>query len=119
MDAHLGVSIACMCEFVENFRVDHCPARLQAMLAEKIGSIEFEGTIHVAEINAKNHPHDDLPTPGIELTHPGILAVNAIPQHRIVFFDQGEEASQILNIKLSIRVHKKSHIFGSRRETAN
>src|SRR2546425_12127654 len=110
-DADLSVGISCAGELVEYLCINHGPARLQFVIAEKAGRIEFESTIDIAHVDTENHADQYFPTPGIDLTHPGILAINTIPQHGIVCSNQWEEALKVMDIKLSIRIHKKSQIF--------
>ena len=78
---------------------------------EKAGRIEFEGAINISYIDSENHTDQYFPTPGIDLTHPRILAINTIPQHGIIFFNQREEALKVVDIKLSISIHEKDQIF--------
>src|SRR5258708_19341885 len=84
--AKLCVGITGSRELIENLCINHGPASLKFILMKKIGRIELEGTIHVTYIDAEDHAYQDFPTPGIYLTHPGILAMNTVPHHSIVFF---------------------------------
>src|SRR5690242_1253513 len=111
---NLRIAIASSGEFIENLGVDHRSTCLQAMLAEKITAIELEGTIHIAHIDPKDHAHQNLPAPGIEFPHPGILTIETVAQHRIILLHQGKETFEVVDIKLPVGVHEKYQVFGRR-----
>jgi hypothetical protein len=92
----------------EQLGVDHRSVCFKRMALEKIGAQELERAVDIA--HAQDQPDNELPTPGIELAHPGILALYAITNHSIVRIDQGEKALQFAYIKLAIRIHKKCQI---------
>src|SRR6266446_426266 len=89
------------------------------MFTKEVGAIQLKSTIHITHTQAKNRTHQQLPAPRIEFTHPGVLAINPIPQYSIVFTDEGEKALKITNIKLSIGVHEKCQVFSHRLETTH
>src|SRR6266446_1202671 len=60
--ANLCVGIAGPDELVENLRIDRSSASLKFIFTEKAGRIEFEGTIHVAHMDAEDHAHQYFPT---------------------------------------------------------
>src|SRR5438876_2703931 len=111
-NAYLGVGITCPGKLVQYLGIDHSPTSLQFVFLEKVGRIELESTIDITYIDAEDHTDQYFPTPGIDLTHPCILAINPISQHGIVFFNQWEEPLKVVNIKLSIRIHEKSPVPG-------
>src|SRR6266699_4099677 len=98
-------------EPVEQLGVDHRSACFKRMALEKIGAQELERAVNIAHAHAQGQPDNELPAPGIELAHPGILALHPIPNHRIERIDQGEEALQLAYIKLAIRIHKDRQLF--------
>src|SRR5260370_39109382 len=102
-------------EPVEQFGVDHCSACFKRMALEKIGAQELERAVDIANAHAQGQSDTQPPAPGIELAHPGILALYPISSHSIVRIDQVVEALQIANIKLAIRVHEKCQIVRGRR----
>src|SRR5579859_4077007 len=118
-NADLGIGIAGADELIEDFRINHGPASLELVLVEKASRIELEGTIDITHIDTEDHTYQYFPTPGIDFTHPGILAINTIAQHSIIFINKREEALKIIDIKLSIGIHEKSQIFGNRLKAAN
>src|SRR6266853_4223343 len=89
------------------------------MLAEKVASVEFEGTIHITHMYSKGHTYQYLPAPGVEFTHPGILTIDAISEHSIIAVNKREEALQVMDIELSIGVHEKSEVFSGGFEATN
>src|SRR6266436_2717533 len=89
------------------------------MLTEKVTSVELEGTIHITHVYSKDYTYQYFSVPGIELTYPDILTVDAISEHSIVVVNKREEALQVTDIKLSIGVHEKSEIFSGGFEAAN
>src|SRR5947209_17072874 len=119
MYSNLGISIACSRKLVEDLRVNHGPASLQLMLTEKLGGIEFECTIHIAHIDTQDYAHQNFPAPGVDLAHPGILSTHTIAQYSIILFKQRKELLQIMDVKLPIRVHEESQVFGHRSEATN
>src|SRR6516164_2952087 len=112
-DTNLGIGITGTRELVEYLRINHRPASLQLIIVEKAGRIEFEGAIDISHVDAKNHANQYFPAPGVDLSHPCILAINTISQHRIIFFNQWEKVLKVADIKLSIRIHKKDQIFSN------
>src|SRR2546425_10174050 len=52
-----------------------------------------------------------FPAPGVELAYPGILAIYAVADDRIVLINEGEKPFQITNVELSIGVHKKAEFL--------
>src|SRR6266567_2491331 len=101
-------------EPVEQLGVDHRSTCFKRVALEKIGAQELERAVDIAHAHAQGQPDNELPAPGIEFAHPGILALYAIPNHGIVRIDQGEEALQFAYIKLAIRIHKeRQHFRGS------
>src|SRR5579883_2039380 len=114
MHTDLRISIARANKLIEDLGIDHGPPRLQAVLAEKLGRIQLECTIHVTHVDPKNHAHQYFPAPGVQLAHPRILAVHAVPQDSIIFFKQWEETLQVMDVKLAIRIHEKNQVFANR-----
>src|SRR2546421_7865281 len=110
-DADLGIGIAGASELIEDLRIYHGSACLEFVLVEKANRIELKGTIDITHMNAEDHSHQHLPTPRIDLAHPGILAMNTISQHCIVFLNEREETLKVMDIKLSIGIHEKSQVF--------
>src|SRR5260370_6703714 len=97
-------------EPVEQFGGEQCSACFKRTELEKIGAQELERAVDIAHAHAQGQSDNQPPAPGIELAHPGILALYAITNHSIVRIDQGEEALQFAYIKLAIRIHKKCQI---------
>src|SRR5690349_5935275 len=89
------------------------------MLGEEPGTIQLERAIHITHRQFEHQPDQHLPTPGVELTYPGILTVNTITQDGVVLLDERKEALQVMNIKLPIRVHKEDELFGDRLKATN
>src|SRR5260370_8291754 len=111
--AKLCVGITGPRELIENLCINHGPASLKFILMKKIGRIELESTIHVTYIDAEDHAYQDFPTPCIDLTHPGILAMNTVPQHSIEFFKKRNETLKVMDIKLSICITNNNQVFRS------
>jgi hypothetical protein len=65
-----------------------------------IATVEFEGTVHVAHAYSEGPTYQHLPAPGVEFTHPHILAVDAISEHSIISLDKREEALEVTDIEL-------------------
>src|SRR5438876_3380790 len=87
------------------------------MRAKEICTEELKCTIDIACLNTKDEADQLFPAPGIELPHPGVLAIDTVAQHRTILFNEREKPGQIANIKLSIRVHKESQFFSDRLKT--
>src|SRR5258708_4560399 len=117
MDTNLCCGPASAFKLVENLSVDHCAARLQQILAEEISPVKLKSAVHIAYFNLKQGSDKEMPAPGVEFAHKGVLAVHTIPQNGIVLFNQGKERGQILQVELTIGVCEKSQIFGDSLKT--
>src|SRR5712692_3034052 len=84
------------------------------MLTEEVRTIQLKSAIHITYTQAKDGADQQLPTPGIDFTHPGILTINTVAQDSIILVNQREKALKIANIKLSVGVHKKGKVFAYR-----
>src|SRR5258708_35572283 len=109
-NSNFSESAAGSFEPVEQLGVDHRSACFKRMALEKIGAQELERAVDIAHAHAQGQSDNQPPAPGIELAHPGILALYAITNHSIVRIDHGDEALQFSDIKLAIRIHTKSQI---------
>src|SRR6266581_1107106 len=105
---NLGIGITFPRKLIQNFCIYHSTSCFQPVLIEEFRTVELKGTIYIAYTQTKNKTYQHFPAPGIELAHPRILAINAIPQYRIVLVNEREETLQIMYIKLTIRIHKKA-----------
>src|SRR5260370_230896 len=84
------------------------------MLTEEVRTIQLKSAIYIPYTQAKDGADQQLPTPGIEFTHPGILTIDTVAQDSIILVNQREKALKITNIKLSIRIHEKGQVFAYR-----
>src|SRR5579859_7261888 len=80
---------------------------------EELGMQKFKGAIDIAHTYAEECTYECLPTPGIQFTHPGVLALDTIAQDGIIGIDIGKEGAQIVHTKLAIRIHKEGQFFAS------
>src|SRR5260370_9574849 len=112
MHAKLFIGSSSLLQGVQQLRVDHGTTCLQRMLSEEVGVQELKRAIYVSHVNAKHPADQQLPSPGIEFAHPGVLAIYAIANDRIVAIDEEEERSQVTDVKLPIGIHKKGEFPG-------
>src|SRR5207247_142182 len=119
MHAKLFLGSSSMLQGVQQLRIDHGTTCLQRMLSEEVGVQEFKRAIYVSHVDTKHPADQQLPSPGVEFTHPGVLAIYAIANDRIVAIDEEEERSQVTDVKLPIGIHKKGELLGRRCKTTH
>src|SRR5450755_1522217 len=91
----------------------------QRMLVEELGAEEFKGTIHVSHMDTKHPTDEQMPTPRVEFAQPRVLTIDAIANDRIVAIDKEEEGAQVMDVELSIGIHKKREFLGRRCKAAH
>src|SRR3989440_12848401 len=102
MHAQLFIGPSSLLQGVQQLRIDHGTTCLQRVLAEEVGVQELKRAINVSHVDTKHPADQQLPSPGVEFTHPGVLAIYAIANERIVVIDEEEERSQVTEIEMSI-----------------
>src|SRR5579872_5734412 len=106
LNTHFAISVPGTIQLIEHLSVDHCATGFEWILLEKVGMQELESAINIAHMYSQYKPDEVFPAPGIEFAHPGVLTMDTIANHGVVFVNESEQARQITNIELPIRVHK-------------
>src|SRR5437868_14941145 len=102
MHAQLFIGSSSLLQGAQQLRVDHGTPCLQRVLVEEVGVQELTRAIHVSHVDTKHPADQQLPSPGVEFTHPGVLAIYAIANDHIVAIDEDEKRWQSADVELTI-----------------
>src|SRR5579885_83183 len=100
--AYLPDTAAGTLEPVEQFGVNHRPARFERIAMQEIRAQKFKRTIDIMRIHMQGQPDDKFPAPGVESAYQCVLTIQAIADDCIICIDQRQKVLQLADIELPI-----------------
>src|SRR5215469_11274117 len=76
--------------------------------AHQGGIVQLKGTVYVPHVQPEESRNEEIPSPGVHLTHKGVLSFLPISENDSVpLFPLHQKLSEILYVKLPVRIHEE------------